>query len=128
MRYSFVNLYIGKRMKKLNSYQRVWNTGKVTYTEYAEIQSPCLITFLCHFAGEHLNLIFLMTRYLALTLKKNAFQPCALRYKSVMCIEVLCFFMIKIVYGYVCVCVCGPVVDFSWKSTTWKMHTFQIYI
>lgn len=42
MRFIFINLYIGKWIKKLNSYQRVRNTGKVTYTQFAEIQSPCL--------------------------------------------------------------------------------------
>lgn len=75
MRYIVVNLYIGKQIKKLNRYQRVRITGKVTYTQYAEIQSPCLINNIpLSIRRRTLNLKCFMTRYLALTFNNLHFS------------------------------------------------------
>lgn len=82
--------------------------------------------------------IFFMTCYLALTFKNLHFSRVHKRYTSVTYIEVLCFFMIKLVCVCVCVfvSVCRPfiivvlkagssmlhplAVDFNWKLTTIK--------
>lgn len=120
MRFIFVILYIGKRIQKLIRYQRVRNTGKVTYTQYAQIQSPCLndnIPSSLHRRTFKSHIFFIDTLP-----GSNILNCVYYRFTSVLYTEVLCFFIIKRVCLCVCVrarvCVCGPFILFC-LNTLW---------